>query len=606
MHSCCDSSLACCRVSCRYVTVIPLVAGRHRHLCFYLQLADVMALTQFDPYDPAYCVWMFPEMRRANQPAKIIGDYIKHVNKKHKDYLPQYKEMGVAADGLPETANAAGIRPGACTTLFSQMPDNMAIALTGHDMTGFSRYHEYIDVNVANCMVPAMVLAGWNSPGWGERSIGPRPASLRAIVQHGVTMETLDYMIDELFRFHSATPPMLLRDGSLRELPRTSFASLVMYHVERQQAGEMFFVQARLYDVARSAFPGQDVANLLNNWATWVRHEFARDNAHLTAREEDGATRGLAKCIADLGQEVGELRLTFNGIPKVVGAISHAMNGLVDQVKLSLLGGGGNANDEEMDVEDGGARAIVEEPEEDAHSRALMTSGRGMASVGAESMAMAVAVVEPPPSAFNALQRTPAHVANAPGEADNAKADNATLFYLNTMAKGGEMERIGLEKQDVNRRRLVLTLYNAMATDEEQAFLKSRDSEYGERLRMVTDLTDLVLKRLSKIFEGYGAKLPTLLRPPDKKSRGVKNKAPPISFFDNSRNAFVKHCKTTNKCTPAHANGLFTEPDRATVQRWRSEAKRGGEWPVVAPPELPTVPPQGGGIGAFFNFRPKT
>ena len=214
---------------------------------------------------------------------------------------------------------------------------------------------------------------------------------------------------------------------------------------------------------------------------------------------------------------------------------------------------------------------------------------------------MSVAVFKP--SAFNALIRTPAHIANAPGENNNVKAD-AELFYLNTMAKGGEVDRRGLEKQDVSRRRLVLQLYNAMATDEEQAFLKSSDSEYGKRLRMVTDLTDLVLKRLSKIFEGYGAKVPKLLKAPDKK--GVKRKAPPISFFDNSRNAFVKHCNTTNKCSPAQVNGLFTEPDRATVQRWRSEAERGGEGPVVAPPELPTVPPQGGVIGAFFNSFYKT
>jgi hypothetical protein len=53
------------------------------------------------------------------------------------------KEMGFAAHSLPEGANAAGIRPGVCTTLFAQMPDHMAISMTGHDMTGFTKLYEW-------------------------------------------------------------------------------------------------------------------------------------------------------------------------------------------------------------------------------------------------------------------------------------------------------------------------------------------------------------------------------------------------------------------------------------------------------------------------------
>ena len=41
---------------------------------------------------------------------------------------------------------------------------------------------------------------------------------------------------------------------------------------------------------------------------------------------------------------------------------------------------------------------------------------------------------------------------------------------------------------------------------------------------------------------------------------------------------------------------MFTEPDRAAVQQWRSEATRGGEGPVVEPcvrPPTVTVASQG-------------
>jgi hypothetical protein len=96
-----------------------------------------------------------------------------------------------------------------------------------------------------------------------------------------------------LYSYNSASPPMLLRGAPFRELPRTCFASLIMYHVERRQAGEMVTVQAKLYDVARRMFPGQDAVALMEKWATWVRADFDSDNLHLRARQEDNATLAL-------------------------------------------------------------------------------------------------------------------------------------------------------------------------------------------------------------------------------------------------------------------------------------------------------------------------
>lgn len=68
----------------------------------------------------------------------------------------------------------------------------------------------------------------------------------------------------------------------------------------------MITVHAKLYDVAKMHFPSHDPVAVMDSWATCVRQAFARDNVHLTAREEDQATRAFAKCLADLGQQVGE------------------------------------------------------------------------------------------------------------------------------------------------------------------------------------------------------------------------------------------------------------------------------------------------------------
>jgi len=96
--------------------------------------------------------------------------------------------------------------------------------------------------------------------------------------------------------------------------------------------------------------------------------------------------------------------------------------------------------------------------------------------------------------------------------------------------------------------------------------------------------------------------MPKLLQPPSKKSAGVKRKAPTVSFFENTRYAFVKHCTEAKKCSDVQANGLFTDPDRVAVQQWRAASESGGAGPVVAPAALPpTVASQGGVMSALIK-----
>jgi hypothetical protein len=182
-----------------------------------------------------------------------------------------------------------------------------------------------------------------------------------------------------------------------------------------------------------------------------------------------------------------------------------------------------------------------------------------------------------------------------PGEDDIAL--NAISFYFKPMENGGEVDTIGIDAQEAWRRRLVVKLNNAMATEEELALLKSSENEYGERLKVATDL---VLLRLSKMYEGYGVtKVPKLLQP---QKRGVKRKAPPISFFENQRTAFVKHCKDTKVYVRGDAGALFSEPDRASVQAWRAAATNlMGEVPIVMPEQTPAVASQGGVMSMFLS-----
>ena len=176
---------------------------------------------------------------------------------------------------------------------------------------------------------------------------------------------------------------------------------------------------------------------------------------------------------------------------------------------------------------------IVEEPEDEGAAAVSGGAVSGDACVGRNGSKKSTSMRQSAPlttsgggSAFNALMRTPAHIANGPGEDDNAL--NASMFYLRAMEKGGEVETVGIDRQVATKRRLVLKMYNAMATEAEQAKLKSSESDYGERLRLTEDLNELVLTRLACMYKGYGAKLPKVLEQP---KRGMKRKVPPVSFF---------------------------------------------------------------------------
>ena len=200
-----------------------------------------------------------------------------------------------------------------------------------------------------------------------------------------------------------------------------------------------------------------------------MRQAFARDNVHLTSREEEGATRAFAKCLADLGQQVGEVVLMLSSIPEKIENIFATLT-LSDGAAAGGDGGAGGGVRGE-----GNTMTIVDTdvPMHDASgaSGALSGDEAGVMSVGTPGPGPGVSVGAPAPvSALSRIMHTPAHVANAP-EGDNYS--NVAEFYFATMRRGGEIDTRGVEKQEVLRRRLVMKMFNAMATDEEQLFIKS-------------------------------------------------------------------------------------------------------------------------------------
>jgi hypothetical protein len=127
----------------------------------------------------------------------------------------------VAVESLPSQSTAAGIRPGACDTLATGVPAELAVHNTGHDLTGMSALWNYLSARLALCMPGAILLAGWPALPYGQLGQGPVHPSLGTYtnpVPGLVSIELFDRMIDELFNLCDQSLPQLRIGGDLRPM----------------------------------------------------------------------------------------------------------------------------------------------------------------------------------------------------------------------------------------------------------------------------------------------------------------------------------------------------------------------------------------------------
>ena len=101
--------------------------------------------------------------------------------------------------------------------------------LTGHDCNGATSFCEYIDCTLPLTFAPALPLAGWQPPPWGQLCMPPSPPSLLALQSIGVMIDALNEAIDQVFRIDSMTTPKLHIGGALRPVVNSSFATLIMH-----------------------------------------------------------------------------------------------------------------------------------------------------------------------------------------------------------------------------------------------------------------------------------------------------------------------------------------------------------------------------------------
>ena len=122
----------------------------------------------------------------------------------------------------------------------------MATASWRHDLTGLSALWEYLDCRVGLVIVGSIPLSGWPPLPYGQTGDGPKHPTLRVLAAAGVDIARMESMIDELFSFHDASPPMLLHGGHMRKMMYVILATMIMYYEERFIAHEMDTVLASM------------------------------------------------------------------------------------------------------------------------------------------------------------------------------------------------------------------------------------------------------------------------------------------------------------------------------------------------------------------------
>ena len=193
--------------------LIPLCAGRHRHVCFFTNLGDRLALCSW-VLDDSETPWFHPEFHDSGSTSAgtKIGTFLKAVMKK-KDgsgsRTVTYENVAVST--LPEDASAAGFRHGCADELVIEMPGFYVVQATGHDLKKEGSIYEYTNARLSLNMPSAAVLHGWPAFEYNQNGKGPRPASLGPILV-SADRGVLEDMIDSVFSFHSRSPPHFRRD----------------------------------------------------------------------------------------------------------------------------------------------------------------------------------------------------------------------------------------------------------------------------------------------------------------------------------------------------------------------------------------------------------
>ena len=267
--------------------------------------------------------WLLPELSSASSSSTTLTDWVKALQPGNlPGALQRYAPVAISRDRygveLPPAPTAKGFRHGACDTICIGVPAELAVHNTGHDLTNLGALFEYLNSRVPLCVPGALLLFGWPSHPYGQTGDGSKFPSLEVLVRGGVSIVRLEALIDELFCFHDASPPMLLVDGPLRPLMHAALATQIMYYETRFKAKptESTHVLERMRDAydAIMSTPGHDAHSVLIEWGKSLERQFKIDNASLRDRSKHEPSEQMVASIQGLGTNVGRMHTQLSDL----------------------------------------------------------------------------------------------------------------------------------------------------------------------------------------------------------------------------------------------------------------------------------------------------
>jgi hypothetical protein len=456
--------------------------------------------------------WLFPDLYQAKSSTTTITDYMKAMQapglpgslQKFQDYAITHDKYGVE---LPPAPTAKGMRHGACETICIGVPAELAIHVTGHDLTSVGALFNYLNARVALCIPGALLLAGWPGLLYGQTGNGSKFPSLETLVKAGVSMKRLEAMIDELFGFHDFSPPMLLSDGQLRPLMHVTLATMVMYYETRFKSKESEHVLARMRDAydAKMSTPGSPAHLVLIEWGDALKIQFKIDNAHLFNRKGHDLSEQVVAGLEGLGNNVARMSAQISDLASRTISLEHQNSVLLQQMQQMMR--------------------IIAQQQQQLLSRPPPVDGSSSQLPPLPALAAAA-----PGPVITPLGGSPAarqfahsaataelHVAAAPsgalrrdlgGQSEYELADKlASAFFLDCMDNSGNVPVLSDGARRKKECEGVLSALKAMANREEMAVLslKERDqSAQAHAVSIASAVVSLLVKRLLREYADKG------------------------------------------------------------------------------------------------------
>ena len=354
-------------------------------------------------------------------------------------------------------------------------------------------------------MPSAVALSGWPALPYGQNGQGPAHPKLQPVIHLGVGAELLELMIDELFSFHDASPPMLLRGAPMRPMMRAALATLIMYYEQRFMANEMHLVLTSMREAYTKKVSAVDNAHAtLIEWGAEIKKQFDLDNLHLVSRGQHDGTAQVVAAVRGLASTVGRMHAQLSDIGARMVTLETNSNNQSTGV-ADLIAGVNSLN----------MLARAPAPQMMQREAAGPPVAPPVAPPVVPPVVPLVAplvapLVTPTPLVRNAFTALGAVSRGSGGPPYSLTGKDATEFFLDCMALGGSTPALPSQQQSVAE--TVLRALKAMANPEEKAVLMLKPRAEGHALSIAKSVVALLLNYFEFRFLTLAVKVPPGLR----------------------------------------------------------------------------------------------